>query len=744
MFPLQIMRLLASLGVTLLFFLHAVHVIELPWLARLEHLAYDTRIKMTMPETKDSRIVIVALDEKSLAKVGHWPWGRHHLAQLTNILFDHYRILALGFDVVFAEPDQSSGLPVLEELAGGKLAGNQAFLSELNRLRPNLDRDDRFARSLRGRPVILGHYFKASVDPKLAVSGVTPDPVITLEELGRGNIPFVKAAGLGGNIPHLQRAAQNGGFFDNPLVDADGVNRRIPLLQEYQGKIYQSLPLGLVRIVLGDPPITLGITPSAKTPKEVETGLEWLGLGPHHIPVDERAAILIPFRGRKGSFPYVSASDILDKSADASLLTDAIVLVGATAPGMGDFHSTPVHNIFPGVEMHANIIGGILDGTIKRRSTHAVTIEAFYFLVIAIAFILLMPHLSQAWGFYLSILIVLLIVWSNAIFWRRTDMVIPLVTPLMLTLLLFLLHHAFAHFVVARHKSHLIRLFGQNIPPAQIEEMHQHEITVNVTGERREMTVMMVNIRGFAQVAEEMEPREAVLLLNSYLNRMTALIHDNHGAVDRYMGDIIMAFWGAPLENPRHARHAMQTALLIQQAMNDLKDEFSAQGWPQLKIGIGINTGPMCLGNLGSEFRMAYSVVGESVNMVDRLEILTKQYGVTIIVGEATRKALPEVIFRELDRIRIKGRNQAISLYEPVGFVDAVGGETRKEVDAYHKAVALYRGRRWEEAAQRFQLLQQRDPERMIHDIYLSRIQYLLKHPPQEKWDGVHTPQLSR
>ncbi|MBF0125654.1 MAG: adenylate/guanylate cyclase domain-containing protein [Magnetococcales bacterium] len=737
MYRLQIMRLLTSLGVTLLFFLHAFNVIELPLLIKLENIAYDTRLKITMPATKDSRIVIVAIDEKSLAKVGHWPWGRHHLARLTDLLFDHYRILALGFDVVFPEQDQSSGLPVLDGLASGALKHQPLFQSELKRLRPTLERDERFAQSLRGRPVMLGYYFKASMEPQLAVSGVLPDPVITLEELGRTNMPFIKAAGYGANIPVLQSAAQNAGFFENPLVDRDGIIRRMPMLQEYQGRLYQSLSLGMVRAILGDPPITLGITPTAKSPREVESGLEWLGLGPHHIPVDEHASILIPFRGRKGSFPYVSASDILDKTVEASLMTDAIVLVGSIASGLGDVHATPVENIFPGVEIHANIISGILDGSIKRRSGHALTIELFYFLIIAIAFVLLMPHLSRAWGFYLTMLILLLIGWSNAIFWRRTDMVIPLVSPLALTLLLFALHYTFGLFVVSRHKMQLARLFDHNLPPDRVEEIHQSGQEVNVGGERREMTVMVANVRGFAPLADEIQPVDVVRVLHAYLSRVTTVIHGNRGAIDHYRGDVVTAFWGAPLENPRHARHGLQTALLMIQTMNDLKDEFAAKGWPQLKIGIGLNTGVVSVGNMGSTFRVAYSVVGEAVNHASRMEMLTKQYGVAVLVGEETRRALPEVIFRELDRVRVRGRTQPISIFEPVGFVDAVGGDTRNEVDAYHKAVALYRGRRWEEAAKRFQLLLQRDPERMIYDIYLSRVQYYIKHPPPEKWDGV-------
>ncbi|MBF0272427.1 MAG: CHASE2 domain-containing protein, partial [Magnetococcales bacterium] len=415
---LSAMRLGTGLGVLLVFVLHAFNVLQIPLLEKFEHIAYDTRLKIAMPGTRDTRIVIVDIDEQSLARLGRWPWGRHHLAQLTETLFDHYRILALGFDVVFAERDESSGLPVLERLATGALQNQPGFLLEFNRMRPVLERDERFAGTLKGRPVMMGYYFRSDGNAaQSSRSGALPDPVISLEELGRANVPFISATGYGANLPILQSAAQNGGFLDNPLVDTDGVHRSLPLLREFQGKIYQSLSLSLVRAILGDPPVTLGITPVAKNPREVETGLEWVGLGPHHIPVDERAAILIPYRGPPGTFPYVSVVDILDKKANPTVLNDAIVLVGSSAPGLMDLRVTPIHPAFPGVEIHANVISGILDGAVKRHAQHQLIIELVYFALIGITLLILAPRLAPAWGFYLTILLWILIVWSNALFW---------------------------------------------------------------------------------------------------------------------------------------------------------------------------------------------------------------------------------------------------------------------------------------------------------------------------------------
>ncbi|MBF0437512.1 MAG: adenylate/guanylate cyclase domain-containing protein [Magnetococcales bacterium] len=733
----QFIRLLISLALLVLFVLHAFNIIELPALKKLENFAYDTQVRLSLKGNTDKRIVIIDLDEKSLAKIGRWPWGRHQLAKLTETLFDHYRILVLGFDVVFSEQDESSGLPVLDRLASGLLKDQPGFLLSLNKLRPSLERDARFARTLRGRHVLLGYYFKSKVDPKFAVSGALPDPVISLQELGRSNIPFVKAAGFGANLPILQSAAQNGGFFDNPLLESDGVNRRIPLLQEYQGKLYQSLSLGLVRTILGDPPVTMGITPVAKNPKDIETGLEWVGLGPHHIPVDERASILIPYRGRPGSFPYISASDVLDQTANSDLLNDAIVLVGSTAPGLMDLRVTPIQNAFPGVEIHANIISGILDASIKRRPSHSLVFELFYYFLIALAMILLMTRLTPIWGFYLTLLILLLIVWSHLFFWRRVDILIPIASPVVLTLLLFMLNNIFEILIHSRSKSHISSLFGHYLPQEQVEAIHSSGKTIETKGERRDMTVMFVNIQDFTTIAEQRKPEELTHIMNTYLTKMTTVIHENQGAIDKYMGDVIMAYWGAPLENSRHARNAMKAAMRMIESLNQQEDEFRTQGWPEFSIGIGLNSGSVNVGIMGSDFRKAYTVWGATVKQALKLESCTKQYGATIIAGAETRKNLPEVIFRELDRIRIQGKSLPVSIFEPVGFVDEVSGDTRTEVDAYHKALALYRGRRWKEAQHRFHLLHQRDPERLIYEVYLSRIQHFMQHPPDSDWDGV-------
>ncbi|NGZ04726.1 MAG: adenylate/guanylate cyclase domain-containing protein [Magnetococcales bacterium] len=735
MSPLPVIRLLVGLLVLLLFVLHAFQILTLPGLDRLEKIAYDTRVRIAMSGNRDPRIVIIDIDDKSLNRLGRWPWGRDQLALLTDTLFDHYRILTLGFDVVFAERDTTSGLAVLERLASGPLQHQPGFLTELNRLRPSLDRDDRFAKSLKGRPIHLGFYFRQeSGSDQPPNTGLLPEPVITLEELGRSNLSFVKATGFGANLPGLQQAAQGGGFLDNPLIDTDGVHRTLPLLREFQGKIYPSLALSLVRTILGDPPLTLGITPLANKPGELETGLHWVGLGPHHIAVDARAAVLIPYRGPPGTYPYISAVDILDQNAPLEMLTDAIVLVGSSAPGLMDLRVTPIHPVFPGVEVHANVIGGILDGAIKRHPGSSVWIELIYYTGIGVVLLLVAPRLPPAWGVYLALLLTLIILWSNAVFWKRSDFVVPLAAPLLLTLLLFLIHLQCALFALAWRDSRGSRLLARHLAPSVLEESLAGGKKMILHGEQRNVTVLTINIRGFSLLVDQMAPQELSQLLHRYLSQLTTTIHAHQGTLDHHTGDRILACWGAPLDQPHHARSALQCALELLRINDTLKDSFQAKGWPTLTISMALNTGAAQAGEVGSDFCSSYSVVGAVVSQAWRMEAASRRLGVLLVAGEGTCRALPEVLFRELDRMRVPGTREVVPIHEPIGFLDELHPDIRTEVDSYHQALALYRAQQWEEAQQRFQLLLERDPLRQIHAIYLARMQRLRAHSPHGEW----------
>ena len=717
---------------------HATGVFRLGFLEQLENIAYDTRLQLTLPGTVDDRVVIVAIDEASLNEVGRWPWSRDVLARMVDQLYDHYRARMVGFDVVFAERDQSSGLRVLQRLADGALSDNTDFMEQYRALASDLDRDQTFARALEERNAVLGFFFRNRVDPDSnATVGMLPPALGTSGTDGLERLPIVSPEGYGANLPVLQQAAAGGGFFDNPLVGRDGVFRRVPLVQEYAGDLYGLLALEAARAALGWPEVELEVAHEGNGYRAMES----VRVGSREIPVDEQGAVLVPYRGPQHSFPYVSAADILDGTADPSILEDRIVLVGATAAGLLDLRSTPVQNVYPGVEVHANIVSGILDGRIKRRPAWLLGYEFIILAMLGIGLTALLPLLTPLWLSTTIIGITTLVVSTNVMAWTGADLVLPLASPLVLTALLFIFHVAWGFFVETRRKRQLAKLFGQYIPPELVEEMDKAPEEISLAGESREMTVLFSDVRGFTGISENLEPSELTRLMNAFLTPMTRIIHQHRGTIDKYMGDAIMAFWGAPLADPDHARHAVHAAWEMQRTMRALQPDFEREGWPPLEVGIGLNSGLMNVGNMGSEFRMAYTALGDAVNLGSRLEGLTRTYGVDMIVSEATREAVPEFEFRELDVVRVKGKDRPVAIHEPLGPIDEAGRETRKAIRRWHTALAKYRQCDWDAAERKIFSLYREYPDDTVYAMYLDRIMHFRNHPPPDDWDGVFTHQ---
>ncbi len=732
---------LSRIGLSLLIvfavLLQVVGLYQLPFVERLENHLYDTRLRLTMPRTQDSRIVIVDIDEKSLQQEGRWPWQRDRLAKFVNALFEHYQVAIVGFDVVFAEKDESSGLKVMERLAANELRHDNAFQATLAKIRPSLERDRLFAESLRERPVVLSYYFRRSGGGKnSASSGGLPPPVKSLDDSDFQKIPFVEAHGYGGNLPMLQQSALGSGYFDNPIVDRDGVYRRVPLLQVYEGNLYEAFSLAVTRALLGSLPVQLG-TVSAGGVK-AEAALEWLEVGGLRIPVDDRGAALVPYRGPQGSFPYVSAVDVLSRKAALDVLEGAIVLVGTTAPGLQDLRSTPVQNVYPGVEIHANLISGFLDQTIKHKPGYTVGVEFVELLLVGFLLSFLLPRLSALWSVITTLAILAVAVWINVYAWKEGNIVVPLGALVLLTLVLFIVHMSYGFFVEGRTRRHLAKLFGQYVPPELVDEMSTKSSDFGLAGDNREMTVLFSDVRNFTTISEGLSPTALTRLMNEILTPMTEIIHKHRGTIDKYMGDAIMAFWGAPLSDPDHGRHALQAALEMIEVLPGIQEGFRERGWPEIRMGVGLHTGMMNVGNMGSQFRMAYTVLGDAVNLGSRLEGLTKQYGVSIIVSQAVKEKAPDYAFRELDRVRVKGKDEPVTIFEPLGLKEDVSEVVQEELRVYDEALRHYRDQSWDLAQARFCDLKKNVSHGLLYHMYTERIALFRAHPPGPHWDGVY------
>lgn len=729
-YALGLLLLLGMLG-------HAAQIYPIGLIDRLDAIFYDAKLRLTMPRALDDRVVIVDIDEKSLAEQGRWPWSRDRLARLMDKLFDHYGVKLVGFDVVFAEPDVSSGIQTLESLAGRDLRDNPAFQSAFRALRPRLDYDARFAAALKNRPVILGYYLSSTAGGQS--SGVLPAPTLPAGTFAGKPIAFTRWQTYGGNLPILQAAAAGAGHF-NPLVDFDGISRRVPLLAEYRGAYYESLALGMVRALHGFPPLLPGYAADADPSY---AGLEWLELptarGSLRVPVDERVAALIPYRGPQGSFAYLSATDILNGRINVAQLKDRIVLVGTTAPGLMDLRATPVATAYPGVEVHANLIAGMLDGVVKHRPDYLLAADVLQVLLAGALMVFVLPLLTPLKATLMGLLTVLALSSINFTLWHAGNMVMPFANVALLVCLLYALNMSWGYFVEAKTKRQLSGLFGQYVPPELVEEMTRDPENYSMAGRKAELTVLFSDVRGFTTISEGLQPDQLATLMNEYLGAMTEVIRHRRGTLDKYIGDAIMAFWGAPVADPEHARHAVLTALEMQARLPELNRALAAKGWPELKIGVGVNTGSMTVGDMGSPVRQSYTVMGDAVNLGSRLEGITKQYGVGIIIGESTREKLgKEFVLRELDRVRVKGKADPVGIYEPLGIEGQVAGEIVEEVARWNQALHAYRAQDWERADMLLLDLTRSSPH-YLYDLYAKRTARYRQEPPPEGWDGVTT-----
>ncbi|MBL4711498.1 MAG: adenylate/guanylate cyclase domain-containing protein [Gammaproteobacteria bacterium] len=727
----RIIRYALSLALTLTFLLHVAGVIHIPLLTSMENQAYDARLKITLPDHVEKQVVIVDIDEHSLDEIGQWPWNRSVLAKMNDVLFEHYQIKAIGYDIVFAEEDIDEGARLLDKMAHGSLRDNAKFINEYRRVISSLQHDQRFAESLKNRKTVLG--FVMDTDTK---KGGLPDAITKLDKNTLNKLAINKTVGYTANLKPLQDSAYSGGFFNNPLLDEDGVFRRVPLLQSYKNELHESLALALTRVAMGSPAIEMVVEISGDTN---DLFLEWVKIANLAIPVDHQSGVLVPYIGKQKSFEYVSAGDVLNKSVKKEILQGKITLFGTSAPGLLDLRTTPLEPAFPGVEIHANIIQGILDGSILHAPGYT---KGFEFILIAIIGIILtfsLPILSALYSTLVIMFSIILLIATNFYAWTSIQLVLPIAAPVLLVILLFALQMTYGFFVESRGKRQLAHLFGQYVPPELVEEMSKTMDDINLDGEMREMSVLFSDVRGFTTISENLEPKELTDYINAFLTPITLVIHDNRGTIDKYMGDAVMAFWGAPLKDDQHALHSLTAAVDIVKRMKTLREEFSEKQWPEIYVGVGVNTGEMNVGNKGSEFRVDYTVLGDAVNLGSRLESLTKVYGVDIITSEYTKYHVPEFEYRELDRVRVKGKDKPVTIYEPLGLVENVAKDERKLIRQFHIGIKQFRAQNWDAAEREIFALNQLDPKRKIYQIYLDRIMNYRNNPPAKDWDGSFT-----
>ncbi len=727
-------RTLAAWALVGLFAGHAASWWTLPLLRPLEALLYDLRVNAIAPRSVDDRVVVVDIDEKSLQEKdrggeGRWPWRRDRLAQLVTDLFQNYGVSLVAVDVILSEKDESSGLDILEQLAQGALKGDAAFASELARLRPCLAFDQLLGQSMQAGPVILGYAFHNGKPSQ----GTGLPAGVDAAAWGLSGARAQSFPGYAGLLPELQAHAASAGHL-NPLRDDDGVTRRVPLLVEHSGRYYPSLSVAVVQALTGSGPLEAVTADYGQGDRRVEklliAGLE--------APVDGALNALVPFRGAAHSFPYVSAVDVLQGRVPKDQLAGRIVLLGTSAAGLADLVTTPTGVSYPGVEVHANLITALLDERLLQSPAYTQGLELLGVLALGALMVLGGTWLKPARTIALFATSLLAVVALAMGLLHTQQLMLPLAAPLACLVACFALQMGYGYFVEARGKRLISALFAHYVPPELVEKMAKNPEAFTMAPIERELTVLFADARGFTSISENLSPQALAELINAYLTAMSAVVRDGHqGTLDKYIGDAVMAFWGAPVPNARHAEQAVRAAIDMQLAARRLSQEFQAKGWPELNIGIGLNSGPMRVGDMGSQIRRAYTVMGDAVNLGSRLEGLTKTYGVGVLIGQDTRALLPGWSCREVDRVRVKGKDQAVTIFEPLGPIGELSAHTHAEIALWDEALATYRAKEWPQAQGLLARLQAAHPERALYALFAQRVSDYRRTPPPSDWDGA-------
>jgi adenylate cyclase len=396
-----------------------------------------------------------------------------------------------------------------------------------------------------------------------------------------------------------------------------------------------------------------------------------------------------------------------------------------------------VDNVFPGVEIHANLIAGMLGGTIKEKPPLRGA-ELIFLVLGGVTLAVLIPMLSALWATLATICALAALASFNVAAWSRADMALPLAAPMLMTGALYVVNMAYGYFVESRAKRLLAGRFGEYVPQELVDRMAADPAKYDMAPKDAELTILFADVRGFTGISEALKPEPLREYINEYLTEMSTIIKSrHHGTLDKYIGDAVMAFWGAPVEDPQHARNGVFAALDMQKACERLNARFAARGWPQLRVGVGVNSGTVRVGDMGSRVRRAYTAMGDAVNVASRLEGLTKGYAAGILVGQAARDKVAEVVFREVDRVRVYGRDEAVSIYEPLGRVSEVGQNAADELELWNSTLRAYRTRQWDEAGTKLASLMRMNPTCGLYRVYAARLDEKRRDPPPPGWDGV-------
>lgn len=685
----------------------------------IRYKGFDAYQKSWPQENKNLPVYVVDIDDKSLAEYGQWPWPRTRIADVVTTLFDHYGVAGVAFDMVFSEADRTSPENLIALKEDPEL---QRFFTEYPA------HDQTFANVVGAYSVVLGQMFttaqssESGASEKASLKRVRylerQEKSGVVNEAPRAVFPEMPSAIR--NLPVLESSAHSVGHF-SILQDVDSVVRKVPTIIQHQGAKYPTLSLELLRFLQGErQPIHLNFDSNGV--------LESLRAGQFSVPVDEYGYLWPKFRKMDRS-KYFSVSNVLNHHLPANRLKDAFVFVGTSAPGLFDLRSTPLDPIVPGVEVHVQMLESMLTGSALQRPFSADAVEQI-FTVLALVLLLLVMHFSGALASFVALVVLVVAVAGTSVWLFVSQSVLIDATYPVATLLLVYVVMVAQKYMNEEYKRRNIRnAFSHYLSPDLVRMLGQDEVALSLGGQQKEMTIMFTDIRGFTSISEKLTPQGLTHLLNRYLTPMTEIVQTHQGTIDKYIGDAVMAFWNAPLDIAEHEKKACAAALHMLQKLKELNAAFVAEGLPALDIGIGIHADTVSVGNMGSDQRFDYTVIGDGVNLSSRLEGLCKQYGVPIIVSGDIVKAVGGFCFAPLDKVAVKGKEDPVTIYE---LFEQCGMDDAKKLT---KAFAAYQNADFDEALRQYATIKNNE---VLRSLYLERIRNLHEKGVDDTWDGVY------
>ncbi len=690
--------------------------------------AVDYRLKQRGPQPAGPEVVIVAIDDPSLAAVGRWPWSRGTMAELVDRISTADPAV-IGFDILQSEPTADVDVDKLLSHVSGLDVATRA--SVRNALLEGMHEDQTLAKSIAASgKVVLGYFFDFNVEPSAPPDRFATYNLVRRQAAGAGEERVIEGRRAVTNLSILNAGALDVGFvniFPDSGYGGDGSVRRIPTVIRFDGQMAMPLSLAMLRAYAGGPAVV----------RFGDFGVQSVQIGDYSVPVAEDGQMLLNYRGPAGAFRHVSALDVLRGRVPPETLRGKIVLLGVTATAVGDIRVTPFDGALPGVEIHATALDDILHGDAlwQAKWLGMAEIGVILFCVLLLGLVLQWAR-GPAGLLVAGALLVAYLIVSQWLF-VADGLPLSLVYPILAISLTYVAISVLHYIVEEREKRETRKALSLYLSPSMAELLSRQPDLMKLGGEKRELTVFFSDIRGFTTISEKLAPENLVELLNLYLGNMTDIVFSYDGMLDKYIGDAVMAVWGAPLPQADHAQRACRATLEMFARLEVLNREWQERGWPVLSIGAGINTGPMVFGNMGSTRHLSLTVMGDNVNLGSRLEGLNKTYGTHAIASESTLRAVGDLaVVRDLDLVRVKGKYEPVRIFELLA-MDGDRDRWAPLLEPYAAGIEAYRQRRFDEARASFTAILASRPDDGPAKLYVERCDLMAANPPPPDWDGV-------